>query len=80
MKSVLTRFVGVPIFISNAIPKWCLRYMSRLKYFSAKMRRNWTGRSEGSSGSDIDIGGGDLVIRVDLFSLVREFVYYQSLT
>lgn len=42
VRSVVTSFVGMIKCISRAIPKCCLRDISKLEYFSKRMRWSWT--------------------------------------
>lgn len=78
VKSVPTRFVGMAMCISRAIPKWCAREICELDYFSAYLRRNWTGRSERSSEGGIDNGEGELVVPLDPFGLVGVGIFKRS--
>lgn len=69
VKSVSTGFIGMAICITMAIPKRCFREKPELDYFSEDLRWNWTERSKLISKSVIDIGGGDHVVPLDLFSI-----------
>lgn len=75
-KSVPTRFFGTAMCISTAILKWCAREICKLDYFSASLRRNWTGRSERGSEGCIDNEEGELLIPLDPFTL--EGWYFQA--
>lgn len=80
LKGVPTRLVAMAMSISRAIPKWCLRDVSKMDYFSENLSRIWTGRSEQSSKGEVDITGGECMIPLDPFSLVRVDIYKRSFT
>lgn len=79
MNSVATRFVGIKICIGRALPKCCLREISKRYYFSKQLHWNTTGCSEQRFGSSIDIGGKECVVAPHPFSLVDHTIYKQSL-
>lgn len=74
-KSFATCFVGIRMCISRASSKWCSKDISELDCFRDKRCRNLTGRSERTSGSDVNLGGGDRVVSLDLFSAVEVDIY-----
>lgn len=78
VKSVATRFVGMVIYTSKHIRKFCLRKIFVVNYFSNPLRRNWKGRSEQNSGSSTNIDDRIYVVRVDMFLLVGVGTYKRS--
>lgn len=71
VKRVATSFVGMTMCIGRAIPKCSLREIPELDNFSKQLCRRWIGHSEQSSGSAIDIRGGECVVLLNSFSLVE---------
>lgn len=56
--------------ITMTNPQRFLKDISKLDYFKEYPRHTWTGCSERSFGSAIDIGDGQFVVPLDTFSLV----------
>lgn len=69
VKSISAFFVCMAMCMSRAIPKWDLREISELYYFSENLRQNWTGYSKQSLENGIEIGGKECVVSIDPFSL-----------
>lgn len=80
VKGIPTRFVRMTMFVSQTIPKRCSRGVSELHYGSVSLRRNWTGQSEGSAREGIDVGGWEMVVPLDPYSVVGLAIYKRSFT
>lgn len=61
--------------IIRAILKWCLREISDVNYISEYLRLNRITRLKRSFKSVIYISGGERVVPLDRFSLVRVAIY-----
>lgn len=70
MNSIFTHSIGTAICISRSVLKCCSRNESSLNYFIEDLRQKWIGQFGQSSRSEVDIGGGERVTSLDLFSLV----------
>lgn len=68
----------MPRFIRSAILKWSLREVSEPDDFSVVLGLDWTGRSEKSFESIIDIGGGECVALLYPLSRIRVGIYKPS--
>lgn len=77
---VPTRFVGMEMSISRAVPRFRLKEVSKLDYFSGYLRWIWTERSKHSFGSENDIGGRLSAVPLDPFLLVSVTSYNFSFT
>lgn len=71
LESVATRFVVIEVFISSAIPKACLKQISKLQYFKEHLFLKWTRRPGRGSGSGINIDGGERVVPLGPLSLIE---------
>lgn len=58
LKSVATIFVVMSLCTCRTTPEQCVQEIFELDYFSGQLRRNWTGCSEESFESGIDVCGG----------------------
>lgn len=70
VKSVASLFAGMLIRISRSSRKWCFREIFELRDISKLLNRKGTECFERSSGNGTDIGSGERVAPLRLFSPV----------
>lgn len=80
IKSFVTCFVRMEMYISRTIPKRILQEIFVLNFFSKQLRQNWTGTSEQSSGRGVDIAGWKRGGLLDPFSPLSAGSYKWSFT